>query len=103
MEPSIADLVKSSSIVYTFPPNLKVQQRSIVHDLADDSKSVCIAKQHGVIGTHTNYRTLLAELVEASMPKIPDDPHVAAPRVITATVSGRGRGRGRGRPPEGQK
>ena len=45
----IADFFKSSSTVYTFPPNLTVQQRSIVHDLADDSgletsKSVCISK-----------------------------------------------------------
>ena len=54
-------------------------------------------KAHGVIGTPNNYRTLSAQLVEASMPQIPDDPHVAvvvaAPRVITAS------GRGRGRPP----
>ena len=41
-----------------------------------------------------SYFFINSQLVEASMPQIPDDPHVAAvvaaPRVITA--SGRGRG-----------
>jgi hypothetical protein len=64
--------------------------------LGDESREICIAKLHGIIGTPTPSRRLAAELVEASMPEIPNDPHVL--EVVEARIEPSQNAKKKGRP-----